>query len=559
MRRLRRRTRLVWVASLLALLSLRAAGQVSSSYDQANVVVTPRIRVGQIQSEQSATATISTRISGDKLGGAGTTQESYVQEAFSTYDNFFKAAQSGVSRTPKIGGTQGNLRASTPFGPQVRLPLFEWGGSPEDAEIKLGRLYLDLFTLSGSVLYSDNVDRAEVNPRGGAVSVVRLQGRMILQITETMRLAAGGTVAWLPLENEIGFADPIANFTASLQPLFLSRFDYEVPVSPLSSINVANDFTVQSGGFGVARSFDTLQRDPNNLIDREGRRQFIQIESRPDQVRTFREGVSIRNTASVAFDTLLPTETRVTAGYARTHLWFAQGALGNAASQDVWSLDAQNERENMRFKPEFQFQARHQNNQPGFNKTIRAGFSGPITPYIDFTGSAGVLLAGASNQKGFLWRAGLAHRPRESTTHSVLFTRTLTFPAAQLVNQLSYRLQQILSPDWIFEFGYDRRLLEPVANPGALLGTKQDQLDAQFAVRLGDRFRGIAGYSFVHNVNRIVGGGRFDRHVYRLELVVDHGPLTQSSLLYEFNRLLSSRPLTSFDENVVTYTLTRRF
>ena len=559
MRRVRRNLRLLRLAVILALSGWAASAQVSSTFQQGNVHVTPRIRVGQILPERNATVSIPTRISGDELGGAGTTQEAYVQEAFTTYDNFFRSAQQGVRRTPKIGGTQGNLRVSAPLGPQVRLPLLEWSGKPEDAELKLGRLYLDLFTLSGSVLYSDNVAQREVDRDAEAISIVRLQGRMILQLTETLRFAAGGTVAWLPFENEIGFADPLANFNASLQPLFLTRLDYESPLGPLTSLEITDNLNVASGGFGESRTFDTLQRDVGDLADIEGRRTFIQVQSQDDQNRRFREGISINNIAGASLNTLLPTETRVRAGYQRMQLWFAQGAPGRAASQDIWTFSAQNERENMRFKPDVQFQARHVNNRPGFDKTIRAGFTGPISPYIDFTGSAGFLLAGAANQESFLWRFGLLHRLRESTTHSVLYTRSLTFPAAQLVDQLSYRLQQVLSPDWTFEFGYDRRLFEPVANPGNLFGTKQDQLDALFLVRLGDRFRANFGYSYVHNVNRQAGSLRFDLHTYRLELVIDHTSVTQSSLLYQFNRRLSNRVLDSFDENVVTYTLSRQF
>lgn len=559
MRRLRRSLRFLRLTVLLALLAGRASGQVSSSFEQSNVNVTPRIRVGQILNERNATTSIATRISGDELGGSGTTQEAYVQEAFTTYENFFSAASRGLSRTPKIGGTTGSFRTSLPLKPLVRLPLFEWGDKPEDAELKLGRLYLDLFTLSGSVLYSDNVARQEVDRDAEAIGIVRLQGRVIAQITETMRFGAAGTVAWLPFENKVGFADPLANFNASLQPLFLTQFDYQIPIRPLTSFDIANNFTVQTGGFGESRSFDTLQRDPNSLVDREGRRAFIQVEARPNQERRFREGISIRNTASGELNTLLPTDTRVTTGYRRMQLWFAQGAPGAAASQDIWTFAAQNERENMRFKPEFQFQARHQNNRPGFAKTIRGGFSGPISPYIDFRGTAGVLLDDASASKSFIWSGGLLHRLRESTTHSVVYSRRLTFPAAQLVDQLSYRLQQVLSPDWVFEFGYDHRVFQPVANPGGLLGTKQDQLDAEFSVRLGTRLRSRFGYSYVHNVTKGTPGFRYDRHVYRLELVLSHTTVTESSLLYQFDRRLSSRALDSYDENAITYTLTRKF
>lgn len=550
---------MVLVGALIAGLSVTARAQVATSYNSSNVRTTPRIRVGQILPERNATVSTATRVSGDKLGGASTTDTSVVQEAFTAEEQFFRFFQSGHARVPKIGGTRGSLRVSAPLGPAIRLPLFQRQGRLEDAELKLGRLYLDLFTLSGSVLYSDNVNQTEINRRAEAIGIVRLQGALVFQISETMRLAAGGTVAWLPFENEIGFADPLADFTASLQPVFLTQFNYEVPLGPLTSFTVYDNLNVVSGGFGESRTYDTLQRDVNDLVDREGRRQFIQQQSRPDLERRFREGISINNNVEAGIETLIPTETRLRASYGRNHLWFAQGAQGSPASQDIWRFSARNERENMRFKPEFDFQARHQNNRRGFDKTIMAGVAGPVSDYLDFSGSAGILLSGFSNSKNFIYRLGLLHRPRENTTHSLTLNKSLTFPSAQTVLLLSYRLQQILNPDWTFDFGYERRLFEPIDNPGNLRGQTEDQIEARFGVRITQRFRALAGYSYIHAVNRLPGALRFDSHVYRLELVYAHTDVTQSSLIYQFERRLGNTAQNRFDENVVTYTLTRTF
>jgi hypothetical protein len=559
MRRTNRTWQILAVVVVLVLSSWPTFAQVSTSFEQSNIQTTPRIRVGQILPERNATVSISTRSSGDELGGAGTTDNSIIQEALQTEEDFVRFFQRGTARTPKIGGTQGRLRISAPLGPNIRLPLFERAGRLEDAELKLGRLYLDLFTLSGSILYSDNVDQSENNRDGEAIAIVRLQGAMVFQITETMRLAAGGTMAWLPFRGEFGFADPLADFTTSLQPLFLTQFEYEVPLGPRTSFLINDNFNVVSGGFGQSRSFDTLQRDADDVVDREGRRSFLQTQSTTDTERRFREGISIHNTTEAGIETLVPTDTRLGAYYQRDHLWFAQGAAGRPSSQDVWSFRARNERENMRFKPEFNFQARHQNNRPGFDKTMLAGATGPISNYLDFSGSAGVLLSGATDQKNFVYRLGLLHRPRELTTQSLTITRNVTFPADQLVTLLSYRLEQVLSPDWVFDLGYERRIFEPISNPNNQVGAKEDQIDARFGVRITTRFRALAGYSYTHSVNRGAGTLRYDNHTYRLELAYAHTDVTESSLIYQFERRLSNRVLDSFDENVVTYSLTRRF
>ncbi|MGB0578603.1 MAG: hypothetical protein ACPGVU_02775 [Limisphaerales bacterium] len=535
--------------------------QVSTGFEQSNIQTTPRIRVGQILPERNAKVSIATRVSGDELGGSGSTGTSVVRDTSAATEQFFRTFQEGHRRIPKVGGTRGSLRMSAPLGPQVSLPLFGRAGKPEDAELKLGRLYLDLFTLSGSVLYSDNVEQSRDNRDGEAIGIVRLQGALIFQITETMRLAAGGTVAWLPFENQIGFADPLADFTTSLQPLFLTQFEYEVPLGPLTTFSIYDNLNVVSGGFGQSRAFDTLQRDSDALVDREGRRQFIQQQTFQDQDRRFREGISIQNSVEAEISTLLPTETRVGAGFRRNNLWFAQGAVGQPSSQDIWFFRAENLRENMRFKPQINFQARHQNNRPGYDKIIGGGVSGPISDYIDFTGNVGFLLSDASDQQNILWRLGFIHRLRDLTTHSLTYTRTLTFPQAQVVKILSYRLEQILSPEWTFDFGYEHRLFEPISNANNVAGVKEDQLEGRFQVRISDRLTAIAGYSYTRNVNRGPGALRFHGHIYRLDLVYAHTDVTESSVLYQFQRRQSNRSGNgaTFDENVVTYTLTRTF
>ena len=64
--------------------------------------------------------------------------------------------------------------APTPQLAIVTLPLFGFAGKPENAEIKLGNFYLDIFSLSGSVLWSDNINLTEVGRKSDEIAVVRL-------------------------------------------------------------------------------------------------------------------------------------------------------------------------------------------------------------------------------------------------------------------------------------------------------------------------------------------------------------------------------------------------
>ena len=101
-------------------------------------------------------------------------------------------------RIPKLGYGQGQFRVAAPLGPTSGLPLFGFAGKPENAEIKLGNFYLGIFSLSASVLWSDNINLAEVGKQSEEIAVVRLQAGIIYQLNEAMRLSAAGTLVWLP-------------------------------------------------------------------------------------------------------------------------------------------------------------------------------------------------------------------------------------------------------------------------------------------------------------------------------------------------------------------------
>ena len=132
-------------------------------------------------------------------------------------------------RIPKLGYGQGQFRVAAPLGPTSGLPLFGFAGKPENAEIKLGNFYLGIFSLSASVLWSDNINLAEVGKQSEEIAVVRLQAGIIYQLNEAMRLSAAGTLVWLPFKPDIGFTDPLADYSFSLAPIFQTQFTYDIP------------------------------------------------------------------------------------------------------------------------------------------------------------------------------------------------------------------------------------------------------------------------------------------------------------------------------------------
>jgi len=250
-----------------------------------------------------------------QLGGAGTVESSLVRDADAAQETFFRSFQNGILRIPKLGYGQGRLNISAPLGPMTGFSVFGFAPKPEDAEFKLGNFYLDLFSLSGSVLWSDNINLREVGKESEEIAVVRMRGALMYQVNEAMRLSAAGTAVWLPFEQELGFTDPIADYTYSLAPIFQTQFIYDIPFNKVD-VQMIENFTVQSGGFGTGRAFDLLGREAGDLEDRAGRYAFRDTQAQGPTDRRFRSAPSYRNVIGANVSSLLPTVTRLTFGYA---------------------------------------------------------------------------------------------------------------------------------------------------------------------------------------------------------------------------------------------------
>lgn len=77
--------------------------------------------------------------------------------------------------------------------------------NPDLATMKLGPLYLDLISLSGTVLYSDYQGTGNAGDDDGWLSAISLAFRGVAQITDNLYLSLTGEVYYLPGDNEVGF------------------------------------------------------------------------------------------------------------------------------------------------------------------------------------------------------------------------------------------------------------------------------------------------------------------------------------------------------------------
>jgi hypothetical protein len=493
-----------------------------------------------------------------QLGGAGTAESSLVRDADAAQETFFRSFQNGILRTPKLGYGQGRLNISAPLGPTTGLSIFGFAPKPEDAEFKLGNFYLDVFSLGGSVLWSDNINLREVGKESEEIAVVRLRGAVMYQLNEAMRLSAAGTAVWLPFEQELGFTDPMADYTISLAPIFQTQFIYDIPFNKVD-VQMIENFTVQSGGFGTGRAFDLLGREAGDLEDRAGRYAFRDTQAQGPTDRRFRSAPAYRNVIGANVSTLLPTVTRLTFGYAHENIWQQRDSLGQQSSSDVFTAELRSERENLRFKPNFSYSARHQNNRFGYDTATRGGIIGPITPYLELRADMGYFLAGDESAEGYTWFVGIINRPRERIQHELDYVRTVTYPDRSLVTLVSWRGQLQASPDIILEAGALEQNIEPLDNPNNSFGGKQFRVEGRFNLSVTDRIVSRLGYAWTHNVGRSGAPLLFDLHTIRYELTIAHTTTFESALLYQHEFRDSNRPLDSYVENVISLTLTRRF
>jgi len=547
---------------LVALLGWARLGtaQVATSYDGSGVQISPRIRVGGIPGERTY-GSIPQGLAGDRLGGAGTTSTDYIEEAFTLNERYATVLGEGFAKTSKIGRIMPETFIRAPIGRELGVPFFSWLERPtgEEVELKTGRFYLDLISAAGNVVYTDNQAQSEFLRQGRARMSVDLFGQAILQMTETTRLSTGGEVHWFPLESRLTLSDPQTDFAAGYQSRMNAAIllDHSVRIGPTAELFFRNDTRLDDPNLGARESFDLIEGPIGTRPSDTGIRNL-----QPRQRRTrIDPGVVIVNDSEIGVTALVPSQTRITMSYRRENEWFAFGASGRPNSVDSWRLDVANERDNMRFKPFLGFRADHRNNRPGFIKNIDVGFTGPVTPYIDVLGRAGIFIDPFFDTKGMLFDTRIRHRAREGTTQHFAYSRRLTFPDFLVATILEYRLEQILSPEWNFDLALERRVFEPINNTNDSEGAKEDQIDVRFTVIMGERVQTEFGYSYIHQTQRgvIPFRRRQDSHEYLFDLTYSHSPDLDSVISYRFRRRLSNVVGDSFDENVVQYRFRKSF
>jgi hypothetical protein len=488
-------------------------------------------------------------------GVIGLPYSQMLQDTEPPYDRMFRDVRIGGGLEERLGPADLFMSTRLMRGPRFNAPLFSRGVRPEDAEIKLGRFYLDFRAVSGGLIYSDNVTLREDDPRSGVIGILRLTMAASLQITERLRIATYGTLVYLPFQNKIGiagfgFRDPFARFEAAPSWRTQLTFDWKAGHWEFEAID---DFRVRQRRFGALGSFDLFDGERFDEEDRAGRFVF------GDRTRTgsarqsnarFEEFYEARNLVGAVAHRLLPTETRLTIGAFHSDMWyFSSSANDLPHSRDSAYVSLDSERESLRFKPFARYRVSRRDSED-WDQEAHVGFRGPITENLRLLASGGYFNGGQSEKETYLARARLRHTPGPYTFHQLEFHRGITEPEGGLETSWYYLLRQVLGPDLygeVFAFKADFDNLRRARAKG-----EEWRAGVRVTYNLGKHttLRTSATYAkFDYEGSRALGD--YDAWIGRAELFYRFTHSFHGRLVYQYQTRDSTRIGESYDENFV--------
>lgn len=360
-------------------------------------------------------------------------------------ERLFRDVKVGARTQPKVGGVEANLE--TQFsGPLLTIPLLNQAIRPEDAELKLGRFYLDIRSVSGSLLYSDNIKLSGTDREDGLIGITRLRLATMFQFTDELRLTLAGTLIYLPFRGEAGVAgfgiqDALAVFENPT--LAKAQITYDLNYGEWHT-EIFDDLRVRLGRFG--EDYELFEGETFEEEDRAGR--YVFRDRTTTAGRNSRLGDSFletRNIVGFSTDRLLPTETRLEFGANHANYWY-QGDRGGflPESRDLGYVSLSSERESLRFKPFADYQTYRYASHP-FNHEANVGIQGPITENIEILGEVGYFNSGRGDREAFICRARVGHALNALTYHQFNYWRRVTEPDQDLEQSWVYRINRTLA------------------------------------------------------------------------------------------------------------------
>lgn len=372
-------------------------------------------------------------------------------EPAAPYSGLFREQRISVDPKFKLGGARFNTRLlEASAGPELGVPFLNGGFAPTDGyQLKIGPLYGRVGSVSFLFLASDNVNQVDENGdrESGAISVAEMALEARLQLTEGLFVDIGGSLIWLPFENEIGFAGfgMDDNFNAAGQ---LGYQTLSVDAS-YSFLAAGWDVTVAGGFRGDERdyraqwkgtvalwegtSFDEEDRAGVYIFGGSGEgassaetEEFGETFSSDDEDYEWSVWTSVRASRDIPMHQSVYARVEL----ARNDTFTDDDGYFLVDTTEQLNVTFTSERENTRFQPfaTYSLTRSYDNRSPDheqhyWSHSLRVGVTGPVTENIFLYADFGYELqenhrSDLEDSESELYRVGLTHRINPMMGHA---------------------------------------------------------------------------------------------------------------------------------------------
>lgn len=472
-------------------------------------------------------------------------------------------------RTPSVygeplylGGAQGGGSVTLPHF-NMNMPLRR-GFEPEQAQLKLGPIFIRFASASTTFLGSDNINLTQTNRESGVIAIAQLNMIILGQLTENLQLTIAGSLVYLPLTNQAGFSgfgtQPL-QLNIGMVPAIQSQISYETRLLGWPVI-FADDFHVGSGSYSNSTRDDSVMFEGANFDkqSRAGRYAFGHT-GQTSSSRGFtnsnansqNEFIYFSNVVSAATTRALPSDVLLNAKVSHENIWYNSANRGLPGLRDEASIRLQWDRVNLRFKPFVQYSASRTNQTPGIDQTAQAGISGPITNQLSLLASIGEFFPSGGLSSSTIWTVALNHEAGPYTTESLSYSRTVSAFDQEYDQNVSYYLRQVLGPTMYAQLfaSYGTSTGIFIASESTIL---RSGIRLTYAPSPRTQFRTSVTYANItgngQNTITLTGRGEISRYITdSLNLM----------LFYQYQNKTSNQFSNNYFENLFMLTLTKSF
>jgi len=492
----------------------------------------------------------------------GVPYSSIFRETGATFSNPLRNPDVGME--PKIGEATGEFHL---WHGGLRLPpLAQRGFEPQNADIKIGLVFIKFRSLSGTVLYTDNVNLNNNRRNSDTTVITRLDFTIICQITESFRFTFGGGLIYLPIEGKVSLFLGGWPFSYLLgleaAPILLGQITYTTNIGNWP-VTFADDLHMGVAGYSINTSSDfrlfdqpfiRYTNEPGNYVFRAPDAAPEANTNRPHFHD--REFTYLSNSLSAATERLLPTDTRLHVRMFHENLWYNQGGRGLPDLRDGANVLLMSQRENLRFKPYARYEIWHIGNRAGIDQTFSGGFFGPITDQLFLRAEAGYFIR-STGLSSMLWHMSLWHEAGPLTREFLYCGRSLSDFHDEISTYIGYSIRQTLAED-LFGDAFVRasRIDSAIGH----LQHARDEMEAglrfTYVVSPKTELRLSGIYAHTTRDDAI---STQDSWLGRFEMNYRFTDTFTARLFYQYWRLDATRQQDSFYENLVLLTLVKYF